>query len=90
MTEMEKLFEKMLNMELTNEEMFEQCRNVAHEPMTNEEWLKSLDTEQLAEFIADVCYELVDDICANYDDTSCDYRQTEKDYWTKWLKQPKE
>lgn len=45
MTEMEKLFEKMLNMELTNEEMFEQCRNVAHEPMTNEEYLRSAGTD---------------------------------------------
>ena len=57
-------------------------------PQTNEEYLRSCTNEELAEFIADVCYELVDDICANYDDTSCDYRQTEKDYWTKWLKQP--
>lgn len=53
MTEMEKLFEKMLNMELTNEEMFEQCRNVAHEPMTNEEWFCTLPTEEKARVLAD-------------------------------------
>ena len=51
---MEKLFEKMLNMERTNREMYEQCRNVAHEPMTNEEWLKSLDTEGLVDYLYEV------------------------------------
>ena len=64
------------------------CDRYQKDTTTNEEWLRQANTEQLAEFIADVCYELVDDICANYDDTSCDYRQTEKDYWVEWLKQP--
>ena len=58
MTEMEKLFEKMLNMELTNEEMFEQCRNVAHEPLTNEEWFCSLSTEEKAKVLCNVVPEL--------------------------------
>lgn len=56
--------------------------------LTNEEHLKSLDTEQLADFIADVCYELLDDVWSNDGDTSCDYRETEKNYWVEWLKQP--
>ena len=56
--------------------------------MTEQEWLQTADTEQLADFIADVCYELVDDIWSNCEDTSCNYRQTEKDYWVRWLKQP--
>lgn len=56
--------------------------------MTNEEYLRSCTTEQLAEFIADVCYGLLDDVWSNDGDTSCDYRETEKNYWVEWLKQP--
>ena len=59
-----------------------------NESMTEQEWLQTCNTEQLAGFIADVCYELVDDIWSNCEDTSCNYRQTEKDYWVRWLKQP--
>lgn len=55
---------------------------------TNEEWLKQANTEQMADFIADVCYELLDDVWSNDGDTSCDYRETEKNYWVEWLKQP--
>lgn len=72
MTEMEKLFEKMLNMELTNEEMFEQCRNVAYEPMTNEQWFCSLPTEEKAKRIINIAV-----------NSDCDYRTI-----VKWLKQP--
>lgn len=57
-------------------------------PQTNKEWIKSANTEQLADFIADVCYELLDDVWSNDGDTSCDYRETEKNYWVEWLKQP--
>lgn len=60
------------------------------EPQTNEEWLRSCTKEQLAEFIADVCYGLLDDVWGNDGDTSCDYRETEKNYWTEWLKKPHE
>lgn len=65
---------------------------VREEPQeqTNEEWLKSLGTEQLAGFIADVCYGLQDDIWSNCEDTSCDYYQTDKDYWVEWLKEKHE
>ena len=92
MTEMEKLFEKILNMELTNEEMFEQCRNVAHKPMTNEEYLRSCTTEQLAEFLADRCNETVDWILHEMDEHAGNIDQD--DYWyrqdafVEWLKQP--
>ena len=61
---------------------------VSEVEMTNEEYLKSLDTEQLADEIADVCYGLLDDVWGNDGDTSCDYRETEKNYWVEWLKQP--
>ena len=61
---------------------------VSEVEMTNEEWIKSCTTEQLAEFIADVCYGLLDDVWSNDGDTSCDYRETEKNYWGAWLKQP--
>ena len=57
-------------------------------PMTNEEWLRQCTTEQLAEYLADVCYGLLDDVWGNDGDTSCDYRETEKNYWVEWLKQP--
>ena len=57
---------------------------------TNEEWLRQASTEELAWFIADVCYELQDDIWSNCEDTSCDYCQTDKDYWVGWLKEKHE
>ena len=54
MTDLERVFEKMMNMELSKEELFGQCRNVAHEPMTNEEWLEQASTEEKALFLARV------------------------------------
>ena len=66
----------------------EECEH--YKPMTNEDWLRSCTTEQLAEFIADVCYGLLDDVWGNDGDTSCDYRETEKNYWLEWLKDIKE
>jgi hypothetical protein len=57
-------------------------------PQTNEEWLRSCSTEQLAEYLSDVFYGLLDDVWGNDGDTSCDYRETEKNYWVEWLKQP--
>lgn len=60
---------------------------ISKEPKTNEEYIKSLDTEQFAEYLADVCYELLDDVWGNDGDTSCDYRQTEKNYWLELLKE---
>lgn len=62
--------------------------NGTGEVMTEQEWLQTCDAEQLADFIADVCYELLDDVWSNDGDTSCDYRETEKNYWVEWLKQP--
>lgn len=46
--------------------------------------------EALAAFIADVCYGLLDDVWGNNGDTSCDYPETEKNYWIEWLKQETE
>lgn len=57
-------------------------------PKTEQEYIQTCNTEQLADFIADVCYELLDDVWSNDGDTSCDYRETEKNYWVEWLKQP--
>ena len=59
---------------------------------TNEEWLKSLNTEQLAEFLADKCNEVVDFILHEADEHGEDFDQD--DYWyrqdafVEWLKQP--
>ncbi len=64
------------------------CHGSGEVELTNEEWLRQCTTEQLAWFIADACYELQDAIWSNCEDTSCDYRQTDKDYWLEWLKQP--
>ena len=52
MTDTEKMFEKMLNMKMSKEEMFEQCRNVAHKPMTNEEWFCQLSTVEKAKWLS--------------------------------------
>lgn len=79
MTEMEKLFEKMLNMEMTKEEMYGQCRNVAHEPMTNEEWLKGLSTEEKADALT---HKIMDIICWNNDPKPSEVYITIKN----WLK----
>jgi hypothetical protein len=61
-------------------------------PMTNEEWIKSANTEQLAEFLADKCNEVVETVLS---DASCDIGDIDNDdYWyrradfVEWLKQP--
>ena len=60
--------------------------------MTNEEWLKQCTTEQLAEFLADKCNEVVETVLS---DASCDIGDIDNDdYWyrradfVEWLKQP--
>lgn len=55
-------------------------------PLTNFERITE-SPEALAAFIADVCYGLLDDVWSNGGDTSCDYPETEKNYWVEWLKQ---
>jgi hypothetical protein len=64
----------------------------ASEQMTNEEWIKSANTEQLAEFLADKCNEVVETVLS---DASCDIGDIDSDdYWyrradfVEWLKQP--
>ena len=60
-------------------------------PMTNEEWIKSCNTEQLAEFLADKCNEVVDTVLS---DASCIIDDADQDdYWyrkndfVEWLKE---
>jgi hypothetical protein len=59
--------------------------------ITNEEWLKSLSTEELAEFLADKCNEVVDTVLY---DASCNIDYVDQDdYWyrktdfVEWLKE---
>ena len=59
--------------------------------ITNEEWLKSLSTEELAEFLADKCNEVVDTVLS---DASCNIDDADQDdYWyrktdfVEWLKE---
>ena len=59
---------------------------------TNEEWLRSLNTEQLAEFLADQCNDVVDFILRETDEQAGNIEPD--DYWyrqdefVEWLKQP--
>ena len=62
--------------------------------MTNEEWLKQCTTEQLAEFLADKCNEVVETVLS---DASCDIGDIDNDdYWyrqadfVEWLKEKHE
>ena len=61
-------------------------------PMTNEQWLKQANTEQLAEFLADKFNEVVDFILHEVDENAEDIEPD--DYWyrqdvvAEWLKQP--
>ena len=68
------------------------CNGSGEFKPTNEEWLHSLNTEQLAEFLADKCNEVVDTVLS---DASCDIDDIDNDdYWyrqadfVEWLKQP--
>ena len=60
-------------LEQTNEEMFEQCRNVAHEPMTNEQWFCQLSTEEKARLLVS---------------NKLFFRMLDYDGFVEWLKQP--
>ena len=60
----------------------------AEEPMTNEKWFRSCNTEQLAEFldrISDFC-EMCENHCDN--DTGMQCNGDFKGHWVEWLKQP--
>ena len=69
-----------------------QCHGSGEVPMTNEEWLKSLSTKELAEFLADKCNEVVDFVLHEVDENAEDIEPD--DYWyrqdviVEWLKQP--
>jgi hypothetical protein len=70
----------------------EKCDN--YKPMTNENWLRSCDTEQLAEFLAGIintnpCGYLLDcNECGLNDKCREDDYPTSKEAWCEWLKQP--
>ena len=62
----------------------EVCNGSGEKPMTNEEWIKQANTEQLAEAITDIVYE-----CKDWDDCmDCRLGWCSKDYVVEWLKQP--
>ena len=70
----------------------EWCNGTGEIEVTNEEWLHTLNTEQLAEFLADKCNEVVETVLS---DASCDIGDIDNDdYWyrradfVEWLKQP--
>ena len=68
------------------------CHGSGEVPLTNEEWLRSLNTEQLAEFLADQCNDVVDFILRETDEQAGNIEPD--DYWyrqdviVEWLKQP--
>ena len=67
------------------------CGGKGEITLTNEEWLRSCTTEQLAEFLADKCNEVVETVLS---DASCDIGDIDNDdYWyrqadfVEWLKE---
>lgn len=83
---MEKMFEKMLNMEMTNREMYEQCRNLAHEPMTNKEYYTETD-EELAGFLSRTCRDLLASVVEDGGSVPNEYIEEDRVFWLKWLKE---
>ena len=70
------------------------CNGTGEIEVTNEEWLKQCTTEQLAEFLADKCNEVVETVLS---DASCDIGDIDNDdYWyrqadfVEWLKEKHE
>ena len=70
------------------------CDGTGEFEVTNEEWLKQCTTEQLAEFLADKCNEVVETVLS---DASCDIGDIDNDdYWyrqadfVEWLKEKHE
>lgn len=62
------------------------CKNFVLEPelkLTNKEWLRNADTEQLAEWIA---HQTMIALLENQNNHSL--RMTYPAYWVEWLKQP--
>ena len=68
------------------------CSAFKPQEMTNEEWLKQANTEQLAEYLADKFNEVVDFVLHEVDENAEDIEPD--DYWyrqdviVEWLKQP--
>ena len=61
-------------------------------PMTNEQWLRSLNTEELAEFLADQCNDVVDFILRETDEQAGNIEPDDywyrKDAFVEWLNRP--
>jgi hypothetical protein len=53
-----------------------------YQPFTNEEYIKSLDTEQLAEMLANESKNVINDF------ENFDFKREHKEFWEMWLKQP--
>ena len=59
-------------------------KNIIGKPLTEQEYLQTCSTEQLAEWITDIVYE-----CRDCDDCmDCRLGWCSKDYVVEWLKQP--
>jgi hypothetical protein len=56
------------------------CHGSGEVPMTNEEWLKQANTEQLATFLAIV----------QYDGTDLTLKKNQVEKWVEWLKEKHE
>ena len=56
------------------------------EPMTNEEYLRSLNTEQLAEFMGDIWGRGY--LTSHFEGNLEFGKKQDKAYWEMWLKQP--
>ncbi len=63
------------------------------EPMTNEEWIKSMSTEELAKFLEEVsgyegiCTVCDEEKCTIPDKHKCKYEDAESDGWVMWLRE---
>jgi hypothetical protein len=70
----------------------EWCNGTGEVEQTEQEYIQTCNTEQLAEFLADKCNEVVETVLS---DASCDIGDIDNDdYWyrradfVEWLKQP--
>ena len=66
----------------------DKCNGTGEVEMTNEEYIKSCSTDELAELIADICYGLLGDVAGNCGDVADGYYWQEyKSKWVEWLKE---
>ena len=95
-------FGKMCGWAEDEETLLTECVEfIERVPLTNEEWLRSCTTEQLAEFISKIdmpfmdkapfpCGDLIEcnKNCGLYSRCVKDDFPTNKEVWVEWLKQP--